>query len=133
MKTKDNNYYINLPYTIQTVKNNDGTYFISVKELAGCMSEGDSLEEAYKMIREAMAAWMEVALAEKRDIPLPESMDEHKYSGKIVLRMSKTLHKELTWEAKDEGVSLNHYMTELLAGRHQRHTILHSIDKYSRA
>jgi len=32
--------YMKLPYTIETTKEDDGSYFIKVKELPGCMSYG---------------------------------------------------------------------------------------------
>ena len=48
-----------------------------------------------------------------------EQMDalrrEQEYSGKISLRVPKTLHKELTQGAKDEGISLNQYILYKLA------------------
>ena len=37
------------------------------------------------------------------------------YSGKLVLRIPRSLHKELKEEAKAEGVSLNQYMLYKLA------------------
>ena len=37
-------------------------------------------------------------------------MENIKYSGRILLRMPKSLHEKLVIEAKQEGVSLNQYM-----------------------
>jgi len=37
------------------------------------------------------------------------------YSGKISLRMPKSLHKDLVQEAKEEGVSLNQFILYKLA------------------
>lgn len=37
------------------------------------------------------------------------------YSGKLVLRLPRSLHKQLTEAAKIEGVSLNQYMLYKLA------------------
>ena len=37
------------------------------------------------------------------------------YSGKLVIRLPKSLHKKLKEEAKAEGVSLNQYMIYKLA------------------
>lgn len=42
-----------------------------------------------------------------------ESLEE--YSGKLVLRIPKSLHKELKEQAEIEGVSLNQYMLYKLA------------------
>jgi len=42
-------------------------------------------------------------------IPKPLKIDDN-YSGKILLRMPKTLHAHLIAAAKVEGVSLNQYI-----------------------
>ncbi|MGA0871081.1 MAG: type II toxin-antitoxin system HicB family antitoxin, partial [Planctomycetota bacterium] len=42
----------------------EGGFAIKVNELPGCLSQGDTAEEALVRIREAMAGWLEVALEE---------------------------------------------------------------------
>jgi predicted RNase H-like HicB family nuclease len=39
----------------------DGSFVISIPALPGCMSVGDSVEEALRMIAEAKELWLEVA------------------------------------------------------------------------
>ena len=114
-KINNLDYYMSLPYTIETIKNEDNTYFIKVKELPGCMSEGDTLEEAYKMINDAIMSWIEVALEEGDNIPLPENMDDKTYSGKILVRVPKRIHRELIIHAKDNNISLNSYSNSVLS------------------
>ena len=104
---KEINKYLDLPYTyiIQKVNDESGEYyFANVLELDGCMSDGETFEDAYKNIREAMSGWIETKLAYGFEIPLPKSND---YSGKFVIRMPKSLHQKLVIEAEKEGVSLN--------------------------
>ena len=48
-------------------------------------------------------------------IPYEQLRDEVEYSGKISLRLPRTLHKELSERAKREGVSLNQYAVYKLA------------------
>ncbi|KAA0257616.1 type II toxin-antitoxin system HicB family antitoxin [Deferribacter autotrophicus] len=109
-------YYMSLPYTYEIIKEEDGSYFIKVKELKGCMSVGDTVEEAYEMIRDAMKDWFYAALESEVEIPLPETITKEKeFSGKVLLRMPKTLHKTLALNAKKEGVSLNAYLVHLLS------------------
>ena len=115
-------YYIDLPYTIVIIPDED-KFFIKIKELEGCMSQGDTIEEAYNMIKDAMNAWLDVAIEEGDEIPLPESMQEVNYSGKISLRMPKSLHKKLTENAKVEGVSLNSYIVTTLAENNSFNTV----------
>ena len=52
----------------------EGGYVVSVPELPGCVSEGDTFEEAVAMIEDAMQGWLEVAL-EYGD-PVPEKFLE---------------------------------------------------------
>jgi predicted RNase H-like HicB family nuclease len=59
---KDLEYYMALPYTKELRRNSDGTFFAKIRELRGCMTEGDTEKEALEMLRDAMAAWIESAL-----------------------------------------------------------------------
>ncbi len=56
-------------------------------------------------IIEARELWIETAYEAGDDIPLP-SKDET-YSGKLLLRMPKSLHRRLALVAERENVSLN--------------------------
>ena len=49
-------------------KDEDGTYIGRVPELDGCMSQGDSLDELMKNIREAIELCLEVQTEEKQKI-----------------------------------------------------------------
>ena len=97
-----------LPYTriIQEMNDESGHYFYGkILELDGCQSTGDTLEELYESLNEAMEGYIEVKLENNLNIPIPETADD--YSGKFVVRIPKTLHQRLTIEAQREGVSLN--------------------------
>lgn len=107
--------YMQLPYTIKLIKEDDGTYYVAVDELPGCASMGDTVEEAMEMIKDAMRGWLESNLERGLEIPLPEVMRE--YSGRFIVRVPASLHKKLVLEAKKEGVSLNQYVVYLLADR----------------
>ena len=60
-----------LPYTIKLKCGDDG-WFVQVEELPGCMSQGNTGEEAVAMIQEAMRLWFEVALEDGDQIPEPQ-------------------------------------------------------------
>ena len=106
-------YYLNLPYTIELVPDPDGGWFVSVKELPGCMSQGDTQEEALEMIRDAMEGWIAVALEDDMKIPEPRTLED--YSGKFVVRVPRSLHCALVERAAEEDTSLNQYINVLLA------------------
>jgi antitoxin HicB len=113
MMEKTIDYYMNLPYTIELQCDPEHGWFVRVKELRGCMSAGDTAEEALAMIQEAKAGWLEVALEEGLAIPEPRA--EEDYSGKFVVRVPRSLHQELVESAAREGVSLNQYINVALA------------------
>ncbi len=50
----------------------EGGYVVSVPELPGCLTEGDTFEEAVAMIEDAMQGWL--ASAAQHGDPLPAAM-----------------------------------------------------------
>lgn len=68
--------YIGLPYTIELTKDAKAGWFAKVKELPGCMSEGETAEEALRMLQEAKELWLEVAFEDGDDIPGPRSKND---------------------------------------------------------
>lgn len=69
-------YYMSLPYTIVVIPYQDGGYFAKVEELKGCMTEADSWEELKDMIEDAMRCWLEDAIEEGNEIPLPKVLED---------------------------------------------------------
>lgn len=103
--------YLKLPYNIITsyIKDETGSYYYGkVLELDGCQSTGDTIEELYDNLQEAMLGWIETKLDNGFDVPKPVTADD--YSGKFNIRIPKSLHQRLVVEAKKEGVSLNQYV-----------------------
>ena len=106
-------YYMNLPYTRELIPEASGIWFVRVKELPNCMSQGNSPEEALHMIDDAMRGWLEVELEDGESIPEPR--EEEEYSGKFNTRVPKSLHRKLVEAAEREGVSLNQWINTSLA------------------
>jgi antitoxin HicB len=63
--------YLNLNYPITLYPEPDGGYTVMLTDLAGCISQGDTLEEAVANIQEAKVAWIETAWECGDEIPLP--------------------------------------------------------------
>lgn len=113
MKVED---YLKLPYTIEVTQDeSDGCtgWFAKVEELPGCMTQADTFDELGEMIEDAKRAWIESALEDGVEIPLPRKVED--YSGKFVVRLPKSLHKQLVDTASQEGVSLNTYVNVALS------------------
>lgn len=113
IKRKPLEYYLKLRYPVTFEEAPEGGYFVQIEDLPGCYSQGETPEEAMKMIEEARQLWLEVAYEEGLEIPEPRT--EAKYSGKFFIRTPKSLHRQLNQMAKREGVSLNQYLVATLA------------------
>jgi len=48
-----------------------GGYFATVPDLPGCMSDGDTAEEALVNVQDAILAWIEAANEMGRTVPQP--------------------------------------------------------------
>jgi len=110
---KNIEYYLNLPYTRELIPEPEGGWFIRVKELPGCMSQGDTPEEAMEMINEAMELWLQTALDHNMSIPEPRMDDD--YSGKFVVRVPKSMHRKLVLKAEEDEISLNQWIVSALS------------------
>jgi antitoxin HicB len=102
-----------LPYTRELLPNEDGTWFARIVEFAGCMTEGDTQEEALRMLDDAMTDWLTAKLEDGDPVPAP--MAPENFPGKFLVRMTRSLHRDLARRAEREGVSLNQYVVSKLA------------------
>jgi antitoxin HicB len=108
-------YYLKLKYPVTIIPDVTGGFVAEIKELSGCYSQGETLEETYQNIEEARHLWMESMYEDGNQIPLPGSETEKQYSGKFNVRIPKSLHRKLDEMAEREGVSLNHYLVSTLS------------------
>ena len=72
MSLKD---YLRQPYTrmIQEINDESGHYFYGrILELDGCQSTGDTVDELYDNLNEALTLYIETKLEYNLEIPLPK-------------------------------------------------------------
>lgn len=62
-----------MDYTVVVEQADDGSFSVYVPDLPGCVSCGDSVEEALQMIREAIRGHIEVMREHGEAIPAPRS------------------------------------------------------------
>jgi antitoxin HicB len=106
--------YLRQPYARIILPETDGTFRGEILEFPGCISTGDSAAEALSRLEEAAKGWLHAALEAGQNIPKPvESSND--YSGRLVLRLPKSLHKKAALVAEREGVSLNQLIVSSLA------------------
>jgi antitoxin HicB len=111
---RDLAHYLSLHYRMQIKQ--DGDAFVAwIPDLDGCVTQGDTMEEALQMLQEARELWLETAHSSGIDIPEPRDTED--FSGRILLRMPRYLHARLSGQADDEGVSLNQYIVSLLSSK----------------
>ena len=103
-----------LSYKMEIYEDPDeGGFVISYPELSGCITCGETIEEALEMAKDAKREWIRAAIEENYEIPLPNQ--KNTYSGQFKLRLPKSLHKELAEHARSEGISMNQYCVYLLS------------------
>ncbi|MGB9905360.1 MAG: type II toxin-antitoxin system HicB family antitoxin [Desulfotomaculales bacterium] len=112
MKNKSVEYYLGLPYRTVIYPSPEGGYAVEIPDLPGCVSQGETLQEALAMAEDAKLCWIADALEKGEEVPEP--LDES-YSGRILVRTPKSLHRALAEKAREEGVSLNQYIVYQLS------------------
>ena len=110
---KDLTYYLGLRYPVQLVESDEGGFFAKVPDLPGCMSQGETQEEALANVREARGLWLEDAVEAGDEIPEPATAAQ--YSGRFLARVPRSLHERLARAAERDGISLNQLVVSLLA------------------
>ncbi len=106
--------YMERPYKMEIVRDaTEGGYVVSFPELPGCLTVGETIEDAVKNSEDAKRAWFEAAIAEGLSIPEPDILTQ--YSGQFKLRLPKSLHRSLAENSKREGISMNQYCVYLLS------------------
>jgi antitoxin HicB len=90
----------------------DGCYVARVPELLGCVTDGATIQEAAANATEAIAVYLETLDAQGR--PRPPALSERRFSGKVPLRISPELHRDLTAGAMIEDLSLNQFIERKL-------------------
>ncbi len=108
------NEYMGLPYRMEIVEDtSEGGFVVSFPDLPGCITSGETIEDAVRNAKDAKSAWLEAALEDGISIPEPESLEG--YSGQFKIRMPRSLHRSLAEHSKREGISMNQYCLYLLA------------------
>lgn len=103
------------PYSRVLIPAEDGTYFAQILEFPGCYAEGKTANEAIQNLESSAASWIEAAQAQGQDIPEPFA--NYGYSGKINLRIPRSIHKRAALFAQKDDISLNQFFTSAIAAR----------------
>ena len=91
-------------------KDEGGGYLVQYPDLPGCMSDGETIEEAITNGREALRDCVEVFEESGRKVPKP-SIEAAQWRQ----RLPRSLYSKLTRQAEIEGVSINSLVTAIIA------------------
>jgi RNA polymerase sigma-B factor len=116
-------HYLGLPYSVavKSEREDERTcWSATVEELPGCTVRAETPDEAVELLGPAMEQWLQAALAEDREIPLPggetaKRRSSSSHSGRFLVRMPGALHAQLARAAEREQLSLNRFVTKALA------------------
>lgn len=101
------------PYTRMVIPEKDGTYRAEMLEFTGCLSTGETAAEAIQNLDDAAMGWLHASLERRQFIPEP--IENTEFSGRLALRMPRSLHKKAVRQAEIEGVSLNQFVVTAIA------------------
>jgi len=129
-------------YTITVRRfHEDGAYVFkaTVRELPHVQGLGSTYAEAYEMTLEAIEGLQEMAAEDGAPFPSPAQESSTEWSGRVTLRLPKSLHRQATEVAEDEGVSFNQFLVTVitdavarksavtLTGHHQKNTSFNEV------
>lgn len=110
------------PFEIRPLSEEEGGgYLMSFPDLPGCVSDGETIEDAIINGIDAINSWIETAKEFNDPIPEPGGSQA---SGRFVQRIPKSLHARLAARAKQEGVSMNALVTAIISeslGKREAH------------
>jgi predicted RNase H-like HicB family nuclease len=106
--------YLRAPYSRVLIPDDEsGTYTARILEFPGCVAQGDSVAEAYECLERAAEDWIVAAVDLGQEIPAPT--EEQTYSGRVLLRLPKSLHKRAAELAYQDSTSLNQFIVAAVA------------------
>ena len=91
-------------FTVQPLSEDEGGgWLVEFPDLPGCMSDGETVEEAIANGEDAKCCWIAAMKEAGRPIPPPSVEPTEGFSGKRQLRGPKSLHRHRAERAKREG------------------------------
>jgi antitoxin HicB len=105
--------YMQRPYLMEVVWDED-YWAATFPELPGLVAAADTWDELERKIRDAKESYFEAALEAGLPIAEPGGSSEPA-SGRLLLRLPKTLHRQAARAAARDGVSVNTFLVSAVA------------------
>lgn len=115
---------IDYPFEMCPLSDDEGGgWLISFPDLPGCISDGDTPEEAIQNGKDALNCWLLACKESGRAIPKPND------SKNFAANIPENLYRRLSCKAKKEGISINvlisDFITQCLANEQNEHLETH--------
>jgi antitoxin HicB len=111
VRTTTNRNLDQYQFTVRPLsKEEGGGYLVEYPDIPGCMSDGETIDEAITNGREALRDCTDVFRESGRKIP--KAIIE---AAQWRQRLPRTLYSKLTKQAEKEGVSINSLVTAIIA------------------
>ena len=98
----------------QVVIEGETLFEARVKELPDACDYAKSASEAYDLAIDTIETSAEIFARDGRAFP-PPARPQDDFSGRVTLRLPKSLHRRLAMESEDESVSLNQHLVNVLS------------------
>lgn len=96
-----------------------------VEEIPDILEFGDSMATAYENAISTLTVGQDMCLSQGTPFPAPKVFADSEASGRVTLRLKKTLHAQCIKLAEEEGVSLNSFISSCV----QAHASLYGLSK----
>lgn len=111
---KDLSYYKSLHYKmVISYDKDEEVYVVRFPHLPGCIMHGETAEEAARLGLQVKDEWLELAFRKGWTIHEPPA--DLETTGRLTLRLPKSMHKKVIDRAEEEGVSQNQLILSFIA------------------
>jgi len=114
-KRSDPKDYLKEPYARILIPDEEGGFCAEILEFPGCFADGETPSEAFANLEKAAESWIQASIEQGHEIPPPSSNTG--FSGKIALRIPRSMHRQAVRIAERDGTSLNQFLLGAIAAR----------------
>ena len=97
------------------IPDESGGFHAEILEFPGCYAQGENLDDAYNNLEKTAESWIETCLEKGQEIPEPSS--NIGYSGRLVLRLPRGIHRRAAELAERDRTSLNTYVISAVSAK----------------
>jgi predicted HicB family RNase H-like nuclease len=102
------------PYTYR-LEWSSPSYLARCLEIDSLLAVAPTAQQALERLEEQVHKWLQEN--EEFGEPAPKPLSERDFSGRFMVRTSRSLHARMAMEAIEQGVSLNQWVVQNLAAR----------------